>query len=662
MLWHARNKISLLPGTAHGQMTALLLYLGALPVAATLCLLTDWRAFILYTLMWPIGLMRRNWRRTALLLFVIAADFYLLAQLIRPPQAPFFMLLVLVLSACEQVQEDGRPGAFNLVGVIFPALCVMVLSTNVFIFLLLLVSVIFYTGVYTLRINGMPLSGLRIRLLPIIVALSGSLFFAIAAFILMPRINASAIPGFQQEQASSGVGDELDIGRFSNVILNGADAFRAFVPAPLSSKDLYWRVHVLTQMQGGRWARAPVADVFRGLPPFTATLGPVVRPIDVTIRHAEAAPDWHPVLGVPMVASVDSASRLNTEGEFVKQRRVSVLDQQIKMKSALDNPFQAFLDTPPVVIGQPRLSAWARALYEETGSRRGFANALMAHFATDGYGYTLSPPKLDGANETKIDRFFFDIKRGYCSHYAIAMATALRAAGIRANVIIGYHGGEWNSYGNYYRIRQSDAHAWVEAEMAPGVWQRFDPTQIVPDAQAQFTSRQLAATNIETQEGWRGDMARTLQRIDAFIVRLNSDIVLYDEAARQELLAGTVLGRLISFGTFWLFGTLAFIAPLLLWRWWMRRDPLVRLDQKFIALGKKYGIERPLHEGRMDFAARWRAHAPELAAPIEASAKILCDILFSGQTRNKADLAALRRELSGHLRDIQRYRGAVPKS
>ena len=37
----------------------------------------------------------------------------------------------------------GVPGAFNLIGVIFSALCAMVLSTNVFLFLFLLVSVIF---------------------------------------------------------------------------------------------------------------------------------------------------------------------------------------------------------------------------------------------------------------------------------------------------------------------------------------------------------------------------------------------------------------------------------------------------------------------------------------------------------------------------------------
>lgn len=661
MLWRALNKIgaglaTVLPGSGQAQLTGLLLYVAALPVAMALCLLTDWRAFLLYTLMWPLGLMQRNWRRSILLLGAIAATVFLVGQMVRPPQAPFFMLLVLILSAGEQVQQDGRPGAFNLIGVIFPALCVMVLSTNVFIFLLLLVSVIFYTGVFTLRMNHMPLSGLRVRLLPIMIALSGSLFFAITAFILMPRINASAIPGFQQESASSGVGDELDMGRFSNVILNTADAFRAFVPAPLANQDLYWRVHVLTQGKGARWRRASTANLFRGLPPFTATLGPVARPVPVTIRHAESAPDWHPVLGVPMVASVDAASRLNVEGEFVKQNRLSVLDQQITMQSALDNPFRSGLDTPAAITGQPRLAAWARQNYAAAGSRQAFIDLLMARFANGGYGYTLEPPKLDGPDESKIDRFFFEFKRGYCSHYAIAMATALRAVGIKANVIIGYHGGEWNSFGRYYRIRQSDAHAWVEVEMAPGLWQRFDPTQIVPDARLQFANRQLAATGIENQSGWRGDMARSLQRLDAFIVRLNSDIVLYDAAARQELLEGTVLGRLISFGTFWLFGTLAFIAPLVAWRWWMRRDPLVRLDQRFMALGKKFGIERPIYEGRLDFAARWQAHMPAMAIPIETSARLLCDILFSGKPRTKAELADMRRQLADQLRVIARHK------
>ena len=68
----------------------------------------------------------------------------------------------------------------------------------------------------------------------------------------------------------------------------------------------------------------------------------------------------------------------------------------------------------------------------------------------------------------------------------------LRSQGIPARMVVGYHGGEFNYIGNYYVVRQSDAHAWVEAYLEPdeipenilgpedrhagGGWLRLDPT------------------------------------------------------------------------------------------------------------------------------------------------------------------------------------------
>ncbi len=477
MLWRARNRLVFLPGTAQAQLTALLLALAASPVALSMAYFIDMRAFILWLLMWPVTLLPRRWWRTVFLLALIPTMLVVLAQLARPPQAPFFMLVIMVLSVCEQVTEEGRPGAFNLIGVIFPALCVMVMSTNVFVFLLLLLAVIFYAGVYTLRINDMPLSGLRIRLLPIVLALSGSLFFAIAAFILMPRINPAAIPGLVAPQASSGVGERLDMGRFSEVILNGEDAFRAFVEAPLPQKDLYWRVHVLGLMEGASWLRDPRRDSQIGALPFDKRVGPIEQRLRYGIRHARQAPDWHPVLGVALEPRIDENARLNRFGEYVKQTRASVLKQQVVMQSTVDNPYRADVPYMLQITGQARLAAWARDKYAALGSRLAFLDMKLKHFASGDYQYTLSPQTLTGPPEQRLDIFFFNTKDGYCSHYAMAMATALRAAGIPANVIIGYQGGEWNGFGQYYRIRQSDAHAWVEAEIEPGQWLRLDPTQ-----------------------------------------------------------------------------------------------------------------------------------------------------------------------------------------
>ena len=652
MFWRAARARLARPDEA--LVTAALLCAASLPVAASLTMQTDWRALIIWLFMWPLTLIRRGWKRSVLLgLGVIPVVLILLFQMVRPPAAEFFMLVVLLLSVCEQVQDDGRPGAFNLIGVIFPALCAMVLSTNVFLFLFLLVSVIFYTGVFTLRINDMPLSGLRIRLLPIVVALSGALFFAVAAFVLMPRINPTSLPGFQQDTASSGVGEELDMGRFSDVILNGEDAFRAFVDRPLNSQDLYWRVHVLTDMVGAKWQRNTSATRAVGLPGFATKLTKDHAATRTIVRHAEAAPKWHPVLGMPLSANIDDEAYLNPMGEFTPQRRVSLLQQQVDMVSTLDMPVHVGLPQQTQISGQARLRQWAQEQYGESGSPRAFADRLMARFAEGGFSYTLSPPRLDGEDGDKLDRFFFETKQGYCSHYAMTMATALRAAGIPANVIIGYHGGEWNAYGGYYRVRQSDAHAWVEAELAPGQWYRFDPTQMVPSARVSFDSRLTAASRVQQQDGWRGTMARAVQRVDAFIVQLNSDIILYDEAARQELLSGTVLGRLVSFVSFWLFGTLAFITPLLAWRWWSRRDPLLRLQQKYTSLAARLGFERAPHEGHMAFAARWAEARPDMQAPVQAFADIMCRIIYAD-----ADKTAYRAELAQLLKQLRHLQSA----
>lgn len=634
--------------------TAALMIAASLPIAVSLTALIDWRAIFVWLLMWPVTLIRRGWKRSVFIgLGVVPLVLLLLFQLVRPPAAEFFMLVVLCLSVCEQVQDDGRPGAFNIIGVIFPALCAMVLSTNVFLFLFLLVSVIFYTGVYTLRINDMPLSGLRIRLLPIVVALSGALFFAVAAFVLMPRINPTALPGFQQDTASSGVGEELDMGRFSDVILNGEDAFRAFVDRPLPNQDLYWRVHVLTDMVGARWQRNPKATRSLGLPSFANKLTKNHDGMRSIIRHAEAAPKWHPVLGMPLAANIDGEAFLNPIGEFTPRRRVSLLQQQVDMMSTLEMPVHVDLPQQTQISGQMRLRQWAQEQYAASGSHRAFAARLMAGFGDGSFSYSLTPPRLEGQDNDKLDRFFFETKSGYCSHYAMAMATALRAVGIPANVIIGYHGGEWNSYGGYYRVRQSDAHAWVEAEMAPGEWYRFDPTQMVPSARVRFDSRLLAASQVERQAGWRGTVARTVQRLDAFIVQLNSDIILYDEAARQELLSGTVLGRLVSFVSFWLFGSLAFIAPLLAWRWWSRRDGVVRLEQKYAAIAARLGLVRAPHEGHLAFAARWAAARPDMQAPVRAFADILCRIFYADDDKSER-----KRELAQTLKEIRQLHAA----
>ncbi len=84
------------------------------------------------------------------------------------------------------------------------------------------------------------------------------------------------------------------------------------------------------------------------------------------------------------------------------------------------------------------------------------------------------PPGRDG-----VVYVLFDIRQGYCDYYASAMAVMARALGIPARVVSGYAQGEWMPDGRY-RVRQRDAHTWVEIYFPGFGWVEFEPTAAQP--------------------------------------------------------------------------------------------------------------------------------------------------------------------------------------
>ncbi|MCO4784024.1 MAG: DUF3488 domain-containing protein [Candidatus Cloacimonetes bacterium] len=74
-----------------------------------------------------------------------------------------------------------------------------------------------------------------------------------------------------------------------------------------------------------------------------------------------------------------------------------------------------------------------------------------------------------------IENFLLTNRKGHCQYFAGAMVVLLRLNNIPARVVNGYNQGTYNAYGDYFTIRQSDAHAWVEV-YADGRWIIVDPT------------------------------------------------------------------------------------------------------------------------------------------------------------------------------------------
>ena len=101
-------------------------------------------------------------------------------------------------------------------------------------------------------------------------------------------------------------------------------------------------------------------------------------------------------------------------------------------------------------------------------------NALLYYFSK--FTYT-----LDNINHTKtpdpLIYFLQNSQSGHCEFFATATVLLLRSQGIPARYVTGFICEEKSSYGDYYIVRTSHAHAWCEAYLRDEKkWITVDPT------------------------------------------------------------------------------------------------------------------------------------------------------------------------------------------
>ena len=80
-----------------------------------------------------------------------------------------------------------------------------------------------------------------------------------------------------------------------------------------------------------------------------------------------------------------------------------------------------------------------------------------------------------------LSTFLFEARSGHCEYFASSMAILLRTVGIPTRMVNGFLAGEYNSIGDSYIVRQSDAHSWVEVFVPGQGWIEFDPTPPDPN-------------------------------------------------------------------------------------------------------------------------------------------------------------------------------------
>jgi transglutaminase-like putative cysteine protease len=110
-------------------------------------------------------------------------------------------------------------------------------------------------------------------------------------------------------------------------------------------------------------------------------------------------------------------------------------------------------------------------------------------YLQQGFTYSERPAPVP-AGRAPLDGFLFDTKEGYCQHFSGAMALLLRMGGVPARVATGFSPGGYSTRYKAWIVRDTDAHAWVEAWYDSAGWVTYDPTPSTTPARSQIFALQ----------------------------------------------------------------------------------------------------------------------------------------------------------------------------
>src|SRR5712692_3381934 len=330
----------------------------------------------------------------------------------------------------------------------------------------------------------------------------------LAIFFLIPRIGAGVVQKTSGEALrTTGFSDRVDLGTIGLVKQDPQIVMRVELPdQPAVEKDrLYLRGLAYDQYNGQSWSHSGtrrrslslVADgTFLARPagsrPSDSLSGTIrqdilLETLDTAVLFA--APFAELVNGEFLTVQADAMSGLHLPFPPSSRIRYSVTSQVPQLvadertASILAYPDSIRSHYLQVPVGSQQVADLAHRVSQQATTPFGRTLAIQQHLLKN-YRYSLETDTATLSHP--LEEFLFTRKTGYCEHYATAMVVMLRTVGIPARLVTGFLPGVWNDFGNYYSIRQQDAHAWVEVYFPRSGWVTFDPTPSVPAAVPSF--------------------------------------------------------------------------------------------------------------------------------------------------------------------------------
>lgn len=358
---------------------------------------------------------------------------------------------------------------------------------------------------------------------------------AVVLFLLFPRIEAPRWTWFKDSsKAKTGLGETMEPGSISNLGMSAELVFRAkFKNNDIPPKtQLYWRGVVYSHTDGKRWSRSkgysykPYMDtpIFEG------------KSYEYTLLMEPQQKNWVFTLEMPSKYSKPlyntQTYQLHTRSNPDSRNEYQIVSHpQYNTGYITKGEFQQNTQLP----GEPstRIVQLVEKLNGFKGKPQDFIYALLRHFATEEFHYTLMPPLMD---KNPIETFLFENRYGFCSHYATAFVYLMRVANIPARVVAGYQGGQINKVGKFIEVRQANAHSWAEVWLDGKGWTRFDPTSAVAparieqgiDVDQQISAGEVNFASAVIQDiGWLQEAEQLWQSLDynwqRWVIHYNTD-------------------------------------------------------------------------------------------------------------------------------------------
>lgn len=474
------------------------------------------------------------------------------------------------------------------------------------------------------------------RLLAAGAVLGAVVFLVVPRVEGMRRFNPFVASGMDKLQirssAVTGFTDRVTLGGFGTLRRSPARALRLHPdPAPLSGAPVpavYVRGSAFDAFDGRTWTKSPLD--FRYRPARGRSLAthmgralarragdslifPDAKgggsgyevdlyPMRISVVFTVGAPSE--IDGVTGGAWYDHTDSVYAAGDFSGGARYRVYpaaagsEPTDSAEGLRDRALARALVTPDDPGGRVAALAarWTKGLTDPKAK----ADAIAARLRR-GYSYSM---RLDGDHATLPD-FLFETRKGNCEYFATAAAILLRHAGVPTRLVTGFLASDWNEWGRFYDVRQSEAHAWIEAWLPGRGWTLYDatPAESGLSAAADEFSRRVAR--------W-ADILQT---------RWYSSVIGYDQYSQRDAFLRLSFARLLERTRAALEGALTGVLPpllvLALLAWVLRALParLKRVDdyERAERALARAGLKRRAWQTPREFAAEVSSSRPELS-------------------------------------------------